>query len=237
MASTDIRRTATWTARALTYFVYAFVLINEVILTLGFFLKLFGANPTAEFTQWAYRNLERVMAPFRGIFTPIEVGAGNSDVQPVLDTSILFAMLIYAIIGLALHSLIEWLAYRLAKLDARIEQEAAEAQLAAEAQRREQQIAAMAASAGAMNDVPNIQVATPDRSGLPAGSPYDVHAAHSRSGPIRSLTPARRVPGADGRGRGAVQHHAHQNGGGDGRQHVQRIGLRQRSLGEQREND
>ena len=43
----------------------------------------------------------------------------------------------------------------------RIEQEAAEAQLAAEAQRREQQIAAMAASAGAMNDVPNIQVATP----------------------------------------------------------------------------
>ena len=90
MATTDTKRTVAWTARALTYFLYAIVVINEIILILGFTLKLFGANPDSGFTQWAYRNLDRVMQPFRGIFTEVPIGAGTTDVQPVLDTSILF---------------------------------------------------------------------------------------------------------------------------------------------------
>ena len=145
MATTDTKRTVAWVARALTYFLYAIVVINEIILILGFTLKLFGANPDAGFTQWAYRNLDRVMEPFRGIFNSVPIGAGT-DVQPVLDTSILFAMLIYAILALALRSLIDWLAYRIAKIDAQREQEEVDAKLEAAAQLRAQEIAAMNAA-------------------------------------------------------------------------------------------
>jgi uncharacterized protein YggT (Ycf19 family) len=91
-------------ARILTYLVYAFVLITLVILLLGFFLLLFGANPDAPFSEWVYRSLDRVMAPFRGIFESVELN-GNS----VLDTSVLFAMIVYGIAGIALSALIHWL--------------------------------------------------------------------------------------------------------------------------------
>jgi uncharacterized protein YggT (Ycf19 family) len=91
-------------ARALTYLVYAFVISSLIILLLGFFLKLFGANPDAPFAEWLYRGLRRVMAPFRGLFEPVAL-----DGRAVLDVSILFAMLVYGIVALALHALIEWL--------------------------------------------------------------------------------------------------------------------------------
>ena len=55
-------------------------LINLVLLTLGFFLRLFGASTDAEFTRWVYRNVDRIMEPFRGIFPSHAV----SDVS-VLD--------------------------------------------------------------------------------------------------------------------------------------------------------
>src|SRR4051812_20185369 len=111
-------------ARALTYLVYAFVLITLVILLLGFFLLLFGANPDAPFAEWAYRSLARVMAPFRGLFEPLDL-SGDS----VLDPSVLFAMIVYGIVGLALHQLIEWLTDHLYSLRTRraLEQRAAEA--------------------------------------------------------------------------------------------------------------
>ena len=91
-------------ARALTYLVYAFVIVALIVLLLGFFLQLFGANPDAPFAEWLYRGLRRVMAPFRGLFEPVAL-----DGRSVLDISILFAMLVYAIVGLALHALIDWL--------------------------------------------------------------------------------------------------------------------------------
>ena len=95
-------------ARALTYLVYAFVIAALVILLLGFFLKLFGANPHAPFAEWLYRGLGRVMAPFRGLFKPIPL-----DGRSVLDVSILFAMIVYGIVAMALHALIEWLTARI----------------------------------------------------------------------------------------------------------------------------
>jgi uncharacterized protein YggT (Ycf19 family) len=95
-------------ARVLTYLVYAFVIVALVILTLGFFLLLFGANPDAEFAQWVYRSLRRVMAPFRGLFEPVPL---NGD--SVLDLSVLFAMIVYGIAGLFLNALIDWLTGRL----------------------------------------------------------------------------------------------------------------------------
>ena len=116
-------------ARALSYLVYAFVIITLIILVLGFFLLLFGANPDVPFTEWAYRSLDRVMAPFRGIFESIQLN-GNS----VLDTSVLFAMIVYGIIGMLLSALIQWLSTKLIELRRR----QALAQAAA-AQEQEQQ--------------------------------------------------------------------------------------------------
>src|SRR6478672_9013149 len=76
-------------ARALTYLVYAFVIVAFVLLLLGFVLELFGANPDAPFAEWVYRGLRRVMAPFRGLFEPVPL-----DGRSVLDVSIVFAMLV-----------------------------------------------------------------------------------------------------------------------------------------------
>ena len=101
-------------ARILSYLVYAFVLFSLVILVLGFFLLLFGANPHAPFAEWAYRSLDRVMAPFRGLFEQIDL-SGNS----VLDPSVVFAMVVYGIVGLALNALIDWLTEKMMLLRAR----------------------------------------------------------------------------------------------------------------------
>src|SRR3954451_1427639 len=101
-------------ARILTYFVYGFTIVALTILVIGFFLLLFGANPDAPFAEWIYRSLARVMAPFRGLFEPVELN-GNS----VLDTSVLFAMIIYGLVALFLSALIDWLSQRLTLLRSR----------------------------------------------------------------------------------------------------------------------
>ena len=87
-------------------------IIAEIILLQGFLLKLLGADTDAAYTRWAYRNLDRVMAPFRGIFQSVEL---NGDA--VLDTSILFAMVIYGVILLLLRAFLDWLTYRLRKTE------------------------------------------------------------------------------------------------------------------------
>ncbi len=79
-------------SKALLWVVYVWVVLNLVLLFLAFVLRLFGANPEAGFTQWVYRSVTRSMAPFRGIFEPIAL----SD-QSVLDTSLLFAMIVYGL--------------------------------------------------------------------------------------------------------------------------------------------
>ena len=100
-------------AKVLGWFVYAVVVVALVLLTLAFFLRLFGASTEAEFTQWVYRSVSRIMEPFRGIFPSEEL-----DGESVLDFSLLFAMIIYSILALALHSLVEWLSNRVRRLGA-----------------------------------------------------------------------------------------------------------------------
>ena len=94
-------------ARVLLWFVYAWLIVNLVLLLLAFTLRLFGANPTASFVDWVYRSVERTMAPFRGMFEPIAL----SD-QSVLDTSLLFAAIIYSLAALFLRSAIDWVTER-----------------------------------------------------------------------------------------------------------------------------
>jgi len=97
-----------WFGRALGYLVYFFVTLALIVLAFGFFLLLFGANPDAAFAEWVYRALNRVMAPFRGLFEPVQL---NGD--SILDVSILFAMIVYGIVAMALRALIDWLTYRI----------------------------------------------------------------------------------------------------------------------------
>ncbi len=143
------RKAIVWVVRAISYLVYFYLIVVEIILFIGFFLLLFGANPTAEFTQWAYRNLEKVMEPFRGIFPPIELGTTSGDVPAVFDTSVLFAMIIYGIVALVLSAVIGWLSSRLRQIhaaedEAEREAEAAQQQADAEARRVAAQQAAAA---------------------------------------------------------------------------------------------
>jgi uncharacterized protein YggT (Ycf19 family) len=122
-------------SKAVVVLVYVFVLIDLVLLTLGFFLRLFGASTDASFTRWVYRNVDRVMDPFRGIFPTHSVTEHS-----VLDTSLLFAMIVYAIIGIALHALVDWLTGKILEQRRRQEQ-AARKQLAAEQELARQQYA------------------------------------------------------------------------------------------------
>ncbi len=111
------RKVVLMITRAISYLVYAYLVVVEIILLMGFLLLLFGANPTAGFTEWVYRNLDRVMSPFRGIFTPIELGVNGSDVPAVFETSVLFAMIMYGIVALLLSALIGWFSGRLNQIE------------------------------------------------------------------------------------------------------------------------
>jgi len=94
--------------KVLVYIVYVIALVDVVLLMMSFFLQLFGASTDASFTQWVYRSTERAMEPFRGIF-PTHVLSDTS----VLDTSVLFAAMIYAFVALGFHMLYEWLSWKI----------------------------------------------------------------------------------------------------------------------------
>ena len=149
------RKAILWVVRAISYLVYFYLIVVEIILFIGFFLLLFGANPSAGFTEWAYRNLDRVMDPFRGIFSPVELGTTGNDVPATFDTSVLFAMIIYGIIALLFSALIGWLSSRLNQIHAAEDELARQAEVAerqAEIDARmlaTQQAAAQAAAAQA----------------------------------------------------------------------------------------
>lgn len=118
------RKVVLMIARVISYLVYAYLIVVEIILLMGFLLLLFGANPSAGFTEWVYRNLDRVMSPFRGIFTPIELGVTGNDVPAVFETSVVFAMIVYGIVALLFSALIGWLTGRLHQVeDAETERE------------------------------------------------------------------------------------------------------------------
>jgi hypothetical protein len=107
---TKSSRTVAWgVGRAIVWLVYAFAIVAIVIATIAFVLQLFGANPDSGFAEWIYRSASRVTAPFRGIF-PSHVN-GNS----VLDVSLLFAIIMYALFALLVHALIDYIERRRAE--------------------------------------------------------------------------------------------------------------------------
>lgn len=97
-------------ARVLLWLVYAWLIVNLVLLVLAFVLQLFGANPQAAFVEWVYRSVARTMAPFRGMFEPVPL----SD-DSVIDTSLLFAAIIYSLAALFLRMAIDWVSERVTR--------------------------------------------------------------------------------------------------------------------------
>jgi uncharacterized protein YggT (Ycf19 family) len=97
--------------KVVVFFVYLVILAVLIILVLGFTLRLFGASTDAEFTRWVYRNDERAMEPFRGMFPSETVGDHS-----VVDFSLLFGMIFYAIVALAVHGLMMWLSMKVNRL-------------------------------------------------------------------------------------------------------------------------
>jgi hypothetical protein len=154
----DTKRHLLWIARAVGYLVYAYVIVVEIILAFGFFLLLFGANPTSSFVEWMYRNLDRVMDPFRGIFTPIELGTpGDAEVASVFETSVLFAMIVYGLLAIAVNALITFLTHRMALLqreDYEYRRRRAAEQAAQRAQQAQQQGYGTAPAAGTATNPP-----------------------------------------------------------------------------------
>jgi uncharacterized protein YggT (Ycf19 family) len=104
----DVKSTVGAIAKVLLWLVYAWVVVNLVLLFLAFILQLFGANPDAGFAEWVYRSVERTMAPFRGLFEPITLTDDS-----VLNTSLLFAMIVYGLIALFLKTAVDWLTDRM----------------------------------------------------------------------------------------------------------------------------
>lgn len=116
-ARNRIERSIAVTARVVAMAVYAYALMVEIILSLGFLLLLFGANPSSSFVEWIYRNLDRAMQPFRGIFEPVELGIAGNDIPAIVETSVLFAMVVYAVLAIVLGQLLHWLAQRITSID------------------------------------------------------------------------------------------------------------------------
>ncbi len=175
------RKAIVWALRAISYLVYFYLIVVEIILLIGFFLLLFGANPTAGFTQWAYRNLDRVMDPFRGIFSPIELGTTGNDVAATFDTSVLFAMIIYGIVALLLSVLIGWLSGRLDQIHAAEDELARRAEIEqrqAEIDQRQAEAARLlamqqAAQAGGQPADPTAPVAATPTAPIPPSPPSE----------------------------------------------------------------
>lgn len=94
--------------RIIVWVIYALALINALLLTLAFFLRLAGANPDAGFVEWVYRSTDSAMRPFRGIFPARELGDAS-----VLDFSLLFAAIVYFVVAILVDVGLRWLSQRL----------------------------------------------------------------------------------------------------------------------------
>lgn len=78
-----------------------FVGLAELILGLRVLFLLIGANGSSSFVNWIYKTSDTLISPFRGIFNGQTISHGH-----ILDFTALFAMLMYALFGFLLTSLL-----------------------------------------------------------------------------------------------------------------------------------
>lgn len=97
-------------ARILVYFVYAYLVIAVSFLITGFFLLLLGASQSASFVDFVYRIAAEFLQPFRGMFPPHQI----TD-NAYFSAAGLFAIIMYGLFAVAVHSLISWLTLKQAQ--------------------------------------------------------------------------------------------------------------------------
>jgi uncharacterized protein YggT (Ycf19 family) len=94
------------TARVAQFVNYGFGLIYG-LLGIRLVLALVAARPGATFVQWIQTVTDPLYAPFRGILPNLTSEGGNTLVLPVL-----FAMLMYAVLHLAVRGLLKLIGER-----------------------------------------------------------------------------------------------------------------------------
>jgi uncharacterized protein YggT (Ycf19 family) len=107
MDSAEVVSSAT-PARRATEVIYLMFGIIDGLLLIRFVLKLLGANPQAGFTNFIYGLTDVFMAPFRNLLP----AAGSSSSGAVLETSVLVAIIVYALVGWVLARLIAIIFFR-----------------------------------------------------------------------------------------------------------------------------
>ncbi len=86
------------TARQIIYYTLGVI---EALMGVRFFLRFFGASPTAGFYVWIVNITDPLVQPFIGIFPDISLGKAAA-----LDFSLLFAMTVYGIGAYTLVALV-----------------------------------------------------------------------------------------------------------------------------------
>ncbi len=84
------------------------LIFGLIILGLGirFFLRLFGANPASDFTEFIYNSTSPLLEPFDGLFKPYVIEPGN-----VFEFTTLFAIAMYFLAAWLLTELIAYIVY------------------------------------------------------------------------------------------------------------------------------
>ena len=95
-------------ARRATETIYLIFGIIDGLLLIRLILKLLGANPQAGFTNFIYGLTDVFMAPFRNLLP----AAGSTSSGAVLETSVLVAIIVYALIGWVLARLVAIVFFR-----------------------------------------------------------------------------------------------------------------------------
>jgi uncharacterized protein YggT (Ycf19 family) len=105
-------------ARGLTYAVYGYALIASAFLATGFFLLLFSANQSTPFVKFIYDTAAVFLAPFRGIFPVRSVSETG-----YFSASALFAILMYLMLALGMHALINYITMKMVAYQNKLEEE------------------------------------------------------------------------------------------------------------------
>jgi uncharacterized protein YggT (Ycf19 family) len=112
------KRWILWVGKLFVLVIYLVFLAYAVIAGMAFVLKLLGANPTSDFADWVYRAAANITQPFRGIF-PTTTVSDRSE----FDASLLFALIVYLVVAVVLHGIVDWLTRRIAGIDRAEERE------------------------------------------------------------------------------------------------------------------
>ena len=108
-------------ARVLTYFVHGFALTAAGFLSTSFVLLIFSANVGTPFVNFVYTTSSFFLSPFREIFLVRSISETG-----YFSPSILFAIIMYLLFALGLHTLINYLTSKMVESQAKIDAQEAE---------------------------------------------------------------------------------------------------------------